>query len=238
MIYHACRHNHNFGDFIGPFLYLHLLGKDYQFAEDLTKPHLMIAGSILQEATSKTTVLGCGFGAEDQRVTGKPKLLIIRGKLTEKILLEQGFRKTWMLADPGLFLPFVYNPTIEKQHKLGIIPHYADYSLVDGHKIDLTGNIHQIINQTLACEKIISSSLHGLIMAHAYGIPAQWVEFSDNVVGGGFKFRDYFSSVGIDQAPLDCRSSLPLNVYDKIPNVSINLDQFKPAFNLLKRNLK
>jgi pyruvyltransferase len=35
-----------------------------------------------------------------------------------------------------------------------------------------------------------------MILADAFGIPSMHIKFSDNVVGGSFKFNDYFASVG------------------------------------------
>ena len=42
---------------------------------------------------------------------------------------------------------------------------------------------------------ILSSSLHGLILSDAYGIPNLWISVSNNIIGGDFKFLDYFSGV-------------------------------------------
>jgi hypothetical protein len=67
----------------------------------------------------------------------------------------------------------------------------------------------QSINQ---CDVIITSSLHALITAHAYGIPAAWVIFSDAPLGDGIKFHDYFASCGHDQSPIFCRELTLQNI--------------------------
>ena len=48
----------------------------------------------------------------------------------------------------------------------------------------------------LEVENVISSSLHGLIIADAYGIPNARVNISNKLIGGDFKFKDYCMSVG------------------------------------------
>lgn len=58
-------------------------------------------------------------------------------------------------------------------------------------------NVEETINKLLSCDRILSTSLHGLIAAHAYGIPALWIK--DGYINtDGFKFKDYFSSVDIE----------------------------------------
>jgi pyruvyltransferase len=61
----------------------------------------------------------------------------------------------------------------------------------------MTNDIEAKTIEFLACEQIISSSLHGLIVAHAYGIPAVWQKFSNQVFGDDIKYQDYMESVGL-----------------------------------------
>lgn len=42
----------------------------------------------------------------------------------------------------------------------------------------------------------MSTSLHGIIVAHAYGIPALWIK-RGYIFTDGLKFNDYFASVEI-----------------------------------------
>ncbi|WAC03922.1 polysaccharide pyruvyl transferase family protein [Lacinutrix neustonica] len=93
---------------------------------------------------------------------------------------------------------------MEKTYRLGIVPHYQDFKFISETFsedksvliIDLmTTNIEATTNQFLKCDTIVSSSLHGIIVAHAYGIPAVWQKFSEAVFGDDIKYQDYFESV-------------------------------------------
>ena len=63
-----------------------------------------------------------------------------------------------------------------------------------------------ILYQNLSCEAIISSALHGLIAADSFFFPNRWIKLSDNLMGGDFKFNDYYSVYDIDIQPLDLRN--------------------------------
>ena len=62
--------------------------------------------------------------------------------------------------------------------------------------IDICGDIEEVVEEVVACDCIVSSSLHGIICADAFGVPAFWLQVSDKPKGDGFKYLDYFSSVG------------------------------------------
>ena len=94
------------------------------------------------------------------------------------------------------------------KYKMGIIPHvvdqqhpviqeirekYADEILI----IDLAHYERwtDVIDQICSCEKILSSSLHGIIVSDAYQVPNCWITLSGKVLSG-FKYQDYAASVG------------------------------------------
>jgi pyruvyltransferase len=68
--------------------------------------------------------------------------------------------------------------------------------------IDVRQKPEPFIDQLIKCEYIVSSSLHGLILADSYQIPNKWAAFSDKITGGSFKFRDYYSTT--DSAEESC----------------------------------
>lgn len=63
--------------------------------------------------------------------------------------------------------------------------------------IDLnTYQIESTIDDICKCDYILSTSLHGIIVAHAYNIPCIWIK-KGYIHTDGIKFNDYFSSVDI-----------------------------------------
>lgn len=179
-------------------------------------PHLSVKsysciGSILGECYGKKLeIWGSGFRSDKSIIHFLPqKVHSVRGPLTRQKLLEQGIDCPEVYGDPALLVSRYYRPTPRKKFKYGIIPHYVDeknplvkaiISRPDVLVISMADykHWHDIPDAVCSCEKIFSSSLHGLIVADSYGIPNVWVRFSDNIAGGDFKFRDYFASVGRD----------------------------------------
>jgi hypothetical protein len=125
------------------------------------------------------------------------KFLAIRGPISKRYLKG---KTTEIYGDPGILLPLIYNPKIEKTCEVGVVPHYIDKTLVKlkpGQKlIDIMAPWKTVIDEMLSCKKIISSSLHGIVAAEAYGIPAIWTKYSNNIRGREMKYQDYFLGTG------------------------------------------
>ena len=106
-------------------------------------------------------------------------------------------------GDSALLLPLLYYPqNITKVHDLCVVLHFID----DHMRTSISDNVtlvsfhntaEDFVDQILTCKNVMSSSLHGLILSHSYGIPARGIKVSDKVEGGDFKFEDYYRSLGI-----------------------------------------
>lgn len=167
-------------------------------------------GSIISRVTDRSVVWGSGaFGTEDAKSLNlNSRYLAVRGPLTRNLLRIYGVKNVpEVYGDPALLMPLAYNPTIEKKYKLGVILRWSEG---DWNKVEFDSEIKKIylgtdsiegtIDEILSCEKIFSSSLHGIILADAYGIPSAWLR-SDTPKGFEFKFYDYFISVNKLQKP-------------------------------------
>ena len=202
----------NYGDLLGKYLVEKISNKKVVWVKpasfsiiNIFKPIYVTVGSILAHVNSNCVVWGSGIISKEYPVK-KAKYLAVRGPQTRKFLVNQGYQVPEIYGDPALLLPMYYFPDIEKKFELGIVPHYNDFKLVKDIftenrnilVIDLmTNDIESTTDQFLKCERIVSSSLHGIIIAHAYNIPAIWQRFSDVPFGDNIKFQDYFESAKI-----------------------------------------
>ncbi len=215
----------NYGDLASKYIAEKISGKKVVWVNPKKRPLRYIfkkiilgAGSILQQATKNCVVWGSGIIRKDQ-VVAPATFLAVRGPQTRQQLLKQGHQVPEVYGDPALLLSRLYHPTIEKRYKVGIIPHYVDYAKVtewfSGNAevtvIDLmTDDVEKTTEEIMACEATISSSLHGVIVSHAYQIPSVQVTFSDKIFGDGIKYQDYFESVALEPyAPVQISEQQP-----------------------------
>lgn len=111
---------------------------------------------------------------------------VTRGPLTYKKLREQGINCPEVFGDPASLFPRLYQPAMSKEFELGLIPHFREFELPAvrhlrelGVVLDVRSPGNRLVDEMSRCKMIASSSLHGLVAADAYGLPAIWVRFSD-----------------------------------------------------------
>lgn len=197
----------NFGDCLSPDIMRHY-GLTPVYASQ-KKSDIILAGSILQWVPKDYSGYIIGTGGDDFKYDfPNAKILAVRGyKTLSNLKIKEGV----LLGDPGLLMPYIFNIKKKRIYKLGIIPHFVDYNtdVINRWKykfkqenvlfINVLRTPKEVISDILECENIISSSLHGLIIADAYHIPN--VRFINRVTMPtyfyDYKFDDYYSSLGI-----------------------------------------
>lgn len=200
----------NFGDLLTPYLL-----RKYGFTPikvSKEDAQLLGVGSILQSLheTYNGIILGSGL-IEEKRVSfPNAKILAVRGELTRDLI---GAPVDTILGDPGLLAAIHYKDRPSVVFKYGIVPHYIDQPSLglraiqkkigeSALMIDVKRRPEEVFYDIARCEMIISSSLHGIIIAHSMNKHAAWIVLSDNVHGDGFKFSDYSSSLKIKIPPV------------------------------------
>lgn len=198
----------NFGDILTPHI-LDYFRIKYNFVKSWKDPSTPVdaicIGSIIERAAyNNTDVLGSGVMTMHKRVNPRANYKLVRGPISRKRILDAGGICPKNYGDPGLILPLIFDES-KKEHDVGIVPHLIDYQMIkekypDEFVINLkTSNPANVIDQITKCRRIMSSSLHGIITAHAYGIPAAWI-VSDKLIGqySDTKFLDYYQSINTD----------------------------------------
>lgn len=200
----------NFGDWIGPYLYKAITGKNPLYCEPTMKPsceYYMAAGSILRKIThnNNAIVWGSGIISREDCFAKPLQIRAVRGPYSMERCLKLGYDCPEVFGDPALLLPEHYTSKVDTVYKLGIIPHFVDYDLVNAKYrsqpetliIDVTQPVEKVIDDICSCSATITSSLHGLIISHVYGRNSAWVKFSDKLEGDDIKFLDYLAAGGI-----------------------------------------
>ncbi|MDO7836017.1 polysaccharide pyruvyl transferase family protein [Sphingobium sp. HBC34] len=160
-----------------------------------------------------------------------------RGRMSKRLL---GGGPDTPYGDPVWLLPRFYKPEVKKTHELGVILHLSE---LDGRALDagaaesvirarvpesLRSSI-RIINtltridaeglkdktdEILSCKRIVSTSLHGMVVAESYGIPCLYFAPRGTEPGHGFRveplnadwldlrLRDLYTGIGRTRLPL------------------------------------
>lgn len=194
-----CAYNKNFGDQLGPYLIKKYTGHEAQWVP-AAESKIVVVGSIAEHLPPNYSgvIAGIGLGNKTTKKDfSKANVLALRGPLTD---LRVATEQIPVLADPGL-LAADFAEQQEKEHSVGVILHYADrWNSISGHQIKITDPIETVINEAAKCKQIVTSSLHGLILADSLGLPRKWVRYP-RIQGEGFKFYDYSLSLGMHIKP-------------------------------------
>lgn len=196
----------NFGDRLTPLLLKRFTRLDSEWA-DIPDSELIIIGSVLDKIPREWagTIVGAGK-LHSGSVIELPNanILALRGPLSAR-----GIRGNFAIGDAGLLADELVEMP-EKEYDLGIVPHWSDNMLAVDPRftkynpkiINVADDPLEVIRDIGRCKKIVSSSLHGIILADAFNIPrrieiAPWMISRPKQEGGIFKWQDYSASLGM-----------------------------------------
>lgn len=174
---------------------------------------------------------------EDKEIPLRRHLQVasVRGELSRR-RLEQILGKPidCTLGDAGLLASELLKEKTNKKYRLGIIAHQREIgekewdelqdSIPNSILLDVRADPMETLRKMSECDCIISSSLHGLIIADSFGIPNRRVVLTDRLAGDGFKFDDYYSSFGIVAEP-------PINLKE---TMTIDIEKIKAGYVIRK----
>ncbi len=222
----------NLGDEISPIVFSHVTGRNVVHSEISDCDGIAI-GSVFnprQASQRKRSRPQLIWGSG----TLKPRPAIYRN-LSAEIVALRGPKTAGMIdgcpeipfGDPGLFASEIWPSSVSRENPVGIIPHFSmrgsdkvrrlSRAMGGSVLLDLTDpDFDRSFRQLSSCKLIVSSSLHGLIFADAYGIPSLF--WNESGADNEWKYQDYFEGVGRP----DYRSMSSSEIIDALQCGSLN----------------
>lgn len=195
----------NFGDALSPIIVERILDGEITVCNKRApagQRKFLALGSLLFAANDYDVLWGTGTNEKrSEKSDYNFKTLdvrAVRGPLTRQILIERyGIPCPEIYGDPALLLPYLF-PELKKQqyptYDYVIIVHYNDVNQFpknnDERIIYATEPWDEVVNKILNSRFVISSSLHGVIVAEAFGIPARLLRVNEKEPL--IKFQDYY----------------------------------------------
>lgn len=195
----------NFGDYLS----LKLLEKIvdgpirvYQKGSLINERKLLAIGSILTFARNNDVIWGSGINGKvlDLKHYKFTDLDVraVRGPLTRDFLMKNfNIQCPDVYGDPALLIPYFFPEFKRKEnpsYDYIIIPHYSEQRLFPKDQYENvvypTEPWDTVIEKILASKFVIASSLHGIIVAEAFGIPARVLRITTHEPL--FKYEDYY----------------------------------------------
>lgn len=190
----------NFGDELGPWL-LQRAGFNVARAHQ-DRASLAAVGSILEHLPDDYSgiIWGSGLTEGNPRRFENAHVAALRGHLTRDLL---GVGEV-PLGDPGLLVSdyLVTENGRDKRPGTATVRHFlhaeepfSTVPLQESYSVDVTGTPDEVLGAISKAAQVLTSSLHGLVVADAFGVPAAWYRERGDSLVTSFKFQDYESVV-------------------------------------------
>lgn len=197
----------NFGDYISLKVVERMVGQPVRvYQKHRQEKKLLAIGSIVSWAADDDVVWGSGVKRESMENMkynfASLDVRAVRGPLSRAFLQKNfGIVCPEVYGDPALLVPLLF-PEFQKpeqpMYDYLIIPHYSEQNLFPkdqyANVVYPTDPWDEVIRAIIASKFVIASSLHGIILAEAFGVPARMLRLTDNEPL--FKYLDYYLGTG------------------------------------------
>ena len=170
---------------------------------------LFAVGSVLRYANNGDCVWGSGAQRREDIVNAKHlDVRAVRGPITRDILANNGIDAPAVYGDPGLLMPLFFptetmlmvNSRLQSP-SIVVVPSFHEtrekYDAWKENVIVPTCDPLVFVAHILNASLVISSSLHGIVLAEAYGIPAIYLDWDSGE--DPLRYEDYYLGTGRTQ---------------------------------------
>lgn len=232
----------NFGDRISEDIVAFVSGRDIEWRRP-KNAELFGVGSIMKAVRrhfveggeSRATVWGSGVMMPMNRdFVSHTDFAAVRGPITREFLALN----VDVYGDPGLLMPFVLQEKIKQSGTIGVVPHWEHLprfsKLLEQFGDDVVlispqqDNHLDVVRQIASCSAVFSSSLHGLIIADAYGVPNVWLDPKGIHPHAHLKFYDYAAGVERPMPKPISPEDIPTMIKNGLPSITYG-DSVKEA---------
>jgi pyruvyltransferase len=201
------RGEENFGDYLSRVIVERVVQEHYEkyigaikYGVEGVENRLLAIGSILHHARDHETIWGSGVNGKSlgQRLEASDlDVRRVRGPLTRRFLLRHNISCPPTYGEPGLLISEFFGKTRSEETKFpfSLVLNLNDMLLYEEEEYIIYPNwsLDRVIERIQASELVISTSLHGLVIAEAFGIPARHLlSFAEPT----FKYIDYYEGTG------------------------------------------
>jgi pyruvyltransferase len=201
----------NFGDELSPLVAEFAYNTRVSWAKP-QEADIFGLGSILEihsSSRSSAVIWGSGARSANAQLQMQPpcRVVSVRGANSASVLRANNLPSPRSLGDPGLLVRNLNLESSSRTSGFGILPHFTAYSSAESTKVirEFKGagftvlspwwSPERVVREISRLEFLATSSLHGLVVAHAMGTPAGLVTLAEEHEPR-FKYDDYLSVFG------------------------------------------
>lgn len=204
----------NMGDWLSPYILHKLTGLSVAYS-NTNESKLVALGSIGRYIQAHHTIWGTGISTRETVLNPNGNYIAVRGPHTAQALRSSGGRRIDIFGDPGILMKYIYTPVKLKNaaFRYGFVRHFihqdVPLTFEDGIEdlnilVSSAASIENFVSRLASYDAVLTTSLHVIILCHAYRIPCRLVTLKSQVRpvhGDGIKYKDFYEGASLRHLP-------------------------------------